>query len=246
MIQLKVNPALDLRSYAKAYQRDGYVQIPDFLDAATAEHVARVLQQGTPWEIALSRADGGAETITRAELQSLGAQGLRPKVEAVVRQARDGFAFVYLSYPMIRAYLEQREPGHPLHQVTEFLNSGQFLDAGAAVTGERGLTKVDAQASWYRPGDFLTLHNDHGVGERRAAYTLGFTRNWRPDWGGQLLFHDDDGQITRGLTPRFNALTLFKVPRLHSVASVASYAGEPRLSIVGWLRNDPPAKRLMG
>lgn len=242
MITLRLNPSLDLRPYAKAYARDGFVQIPDILDPAGAEAIAQVLQNGTPWEIALSRPDGGAETISGAQLRTLGAQGLKPKVEAVVRQASTEFAFIYLCYPMIRAYLEQRDPGHPLHRMTEFLNSTEFLNAGGAVTGEAGLTKVDAQATWYRPGDFLTLHDDHGVGERRAAYTLGFTKGWRPDWGGQLLFHDEDGQITRGLTPKFNTLTLFKVPRLHSVAPVASYAGAPRLSIVGWLRNDPPVK----
>src|SRR5690606_33969599 len=143
---------------------------------------------------------------------------------------------------MIEALIQGRDPGHPLHAMTEFLNSPEFRGLGASVIGDPGVTKLDAQATWYRPGDFLTLHDDTGKGERLAAYTLGFTKGWRPDWGGQLLFHDDAGQITRGLTPGFNVLTLFKVPRQHSVAPVASYAGAPRLSITGWLRNDPPAR----
>jgi SM-20-related protein len=41
------------------------------------------------------------------------------------------------------------------------------------------------------------------------------------------------------LAPAFNCLTLFTVPRPHSVATVAPYAGAPRLSIVGWGRTDP-------
>src|SRR4030095_15817893 len=99
------------------------------------------------------------------------------------------------------------------------LNSSAFLDFGRVITGEAGVNRVDAAATWYRPGDFLTLHND-AIGLRRAAYTLGFTRGWRPDWGGQLLFHDQAGEITRGLMPRFNVLTLFK--RLpHSGAQAA-------------------------
>jgi SM-20-related protein len=57
-----------------------------------------------------------------------------------------------------------------------------------------------------------------------------------------LLFHDQTGGVTRGLAPGFNILTLFSVPQPHSVAQVASYAAAPRLSIVGWLRNDPPYK----
>ena len=78
------------------------------------------------------------------------------------------------------------------------------------------------------------------MGERRAAYTIGLTRTWRPDWGGQLMFHDEAGDVVRGLLPRFNVLTLFKVPLLHSVAPVAPYAAAPRFMITGWLRDDPP------
>ena len=78
------------------------------------------------------------------------------------------------------------------------------------------------------------------MGERRAAYTLGLTRDWRTDWGGQLLFHDEAGDVPRGLMPRFNVLTLFKTPQWHTVATVAPYAGAPRLSITGWLRDDKP------
>jgi len=107
------------------------------------------------------------------------------------------------------------------------------------VAGETGITKIDAQATLFRPGDFLALHNDTGVGERRAAYTIGLTRDWRTDWGGQLLFHDEAGDVSRGFRPGFNVLTLFRTPQWHSVATVAPYAGAPRLSITGWLRDDP-------
>jgi SM-20-related protein len=51
--------------------------------------------------------------------------------------------------------------------------------------------------------------------------------------------HGDDLEIERGFMPGFNALTIFNVPRWHSVAPVAPYAGAPRLSIVGWARRDP-------
>jgi SM-20-related protein len=161
------------------------------------------------------------------------------RLQALAGRASQGFAYVYLVYPMILAYLEGRDPGHPLHMVSEFLNGPEFLAFGRAVTGEAGVIKADAQATFYRPGDFLNLHDDSGVGERRAAYTLGFTRRWRPDWGGQLLFHDAAGDVTRGFAPRFNVLTLFRAPRQHSVAPVAAYAAAPRLSITGWLRDDP-------
>jgi SM-20-related protein len=98
----------------------------------------------------------------------------------------------------------------------------------------------------FRPGDFLTVHTDTSkdmvAEDRVCAYTLGFTRKWRVDWGGQLLFYDQAGQIMRGLPPAFNTLTLFTVPRAHAVATVAPFTGAPRLSIVGWGRSDPAQK----
>ena len=93
---------------------------------------------------------------------------------------------------------------------------------------------LDAQASLFRPGDFLNLHDDKDKGQRICAYTLGLSAHWRPDWGGQLLFHDERDDIKLGLMPRFNTLSVFKVPVRHSVAMVASYARAPRLSITGW------------
>ena len=63
----------------------------------------------------------------------------------------------------------------------ERLNTPDVVAIAAAVTGERALTRIDGQATWFRPGDFLALHNDTGVGERRAACTLlGLTRGLRP------------------------------------------------------------------
>ena len=118
-----------------------------------------------------------------------------------------------------------------------------MLALARRVSSAPQVIKMDAQATWYRPGDFLTLHNDFNERhERVAAYTLSFTRGWRPDWGGQLLFHNEDGDIELGLQPGFNVLTVFQTPRLHSVAPVAPYAGAPRLSITGWLRSDRPGR----
>jgi Rps23 Pro-64 3,4-dihydroxylase Tpa1-like proline 4-hydroxylase len=62
------------------------------------------------------------------------------------------------------------------------------------------------------------------------------TPRWRVDWGGLLLFVDERGNVSRGLTPAFNALNLFRTPQPHTVSAVAPFAGANRLSITGWLR----------
>ena len=234
-----LNPALKASDYAAVYARDGMVQVPNLFRAEIADTLEEVLNRGTDWSLVHADAQGRHVILDPQMLARTPPAELRGRINEVMQRAGQGFSYLYLAYPMINAYLDGRDPDHPLNALTEFVNSPEFIAFGHEITGEP-VTKVDAQATLYRPGHFLTQHDDLGVGERRAAYTIGLTRNWRPDWGGQLLFHDDRGDVCRGLSPRFNVLTLFKVPLLHSVAPVAPYAAAPRYMITGWLRDDPP------
>ncbi|WP_428150171.1 2OG-Fe(II) oxygenase [Brevundimonas sp.] len=237
---IRLSPKLDARHYAAAFQRDGMVQVPDFLTPESADRLEAALKTATPWGLSLTDAAGKGEFLSPEALQALGRDGVAAKARGAMTAARTGFGFSFLAYQIIESFLAGREPGHPTHDLLQLLNSPEARDFCAAVAGETGITKIDAQATLFRPGDYLTLHNDTGVGERRAAYTLGLTRDWRTDWGGQLLFHDEAGDVPRGLMPRFNVLTLFRTPQWHTVATVAPYAGAPRLSITGWLRDDKP------
>ena len=218
---LRLNPALDPAAFAQVYAREGLVRIPEVFEPAVVDRLAGILEQTLDWDVICSNETGGAEILSRARRAELGTEALSARLHGATLRARSGFAYIYLGYPMIDAFVEGRDPGHPIHALTAFLNSPEMIAFGAAVTGEPGVTKIDAQATLYRPADFLTLHDDTGAGERLAAYTLGLTRQWRPDWGGQLLFHDETGDVERGFAPAFNVLTLFKVPRKHSVAPVA-------------------------
>ena len=83
----------------------------------------------------------------------------------------------------------------------------------------------------------LRRHHDRAEGSKRqAAYVFNLTETWRPEWGGLLMFHDDNRDVTRALVPRWNALNLFRVPQDHSVSLVAPFAPVSRLSVTGWFR----------
>jgi len=234
---LRLNPNLDPAPFAAIFQRDGVVQIPVFLEPADAESIAAVIG-GLTWNVVAPDEKSETLVISPQVIQKFGEAQVRQFLQGAIKRASRGFSFVHLSYAIQDEYA--RDPTAPIHQATEFLQSRAFLDFGAAVIGDDRVDGVRVQASNYRPGDFLTLHDDrHKQDDRLAAFTLGFTRDWRPDWGGQLLFHDAEGQIERGFTPGFNVLTLFKVPRAHSVAPVAAYAAAKRLSLTGWLVREP-------
>lgn len=246
-LSLELNRTLDVRGFASAYAQHGIVRIANVFSPASADAVTRVLEQ-TPWQLGLSETNdvpGGCYDAER--IKALGQATLNDRIAAVLRRAGSGFAYVYLVYPMIEAFITGKDPGHPIHEISEFLNGPAFVQLLRDVTRRHDILKAEAAATFFRPGDFLTYHDDGSQDpdtvNRVCAYTLGFTRFWRPDWGGQLLFHEATGHIARGFAPGFNSLTLFTVPRAHSVAQVASYASTRRLSIVGWGRSDPAVQR---
>lgn len=159
------------------------------------------------------------------------------RVAGARARAGAGFSFIYRSFPMLTAYQQRRLPDHLLHRVFEFINGPAVLGLMRHVTGHMDIARADAQATLYEPGCFLTTHNDSmPAHHRRAAYVFGFTRTWRLDWGGLLLFHDERGRVLDGATPGFNTLDIFSVPQLHSVSSVAPFAQAGRYAITGWAR----------
>ena len=230
---LRINSDLPIDTFATRFAREGYVQIPAFLAPDDAEAVAGLLEPLT-WNIVAPDETGETLVISPDVIKKFGEAQVRQFLQGAIRRAGKTFSFVHMSYALQDEY--PRGPEAPIHRATEFLESRAFLDLGGRVIGAPEVTGVRVQASYYRPGDFLTVHDDsHRKDHRLVAFTLGFTRRWRPDWGGQLLFHDAEGNVTRGLAPGFNVLTLFKVPTAHSVAQVASYAEAKRLSLTGWL-----------
>jgi Rps23 Pro-64 3,4-dihydroxylase Tpa1-like proline 4-hydroxylase len=121
----------------------------------------------------------------------------------------------------------------------ELINDEPFLDLARAVTGLAQLTKADGQATLFAQGQFLAAHDDSHVAEGwRVAYVLNLCAlDWRPEWGGYLLFYDDEGDVVAGFRPRFNTLNLFLVPQRHAVTFVPPFAPVGRYAITGWFRD---------
>ncbi|MBY0562642.1 MAG: 2OG-Fe(II) oxygenase [Hyphomonadaceae bacterium] len=243
MLSFRLNPALDVVGLARTYAQDKIVQIEDMFDPQTADAM-EVAMRGLPWRLLCQNERGESILLSREELVAMSKEE-RARFEGGIRErAAANLGYTYFAYPMIDALLAGREPGHPIHALTEFLNSAPFLEFARTLIGCPGLTKIDGHATNYQRGHYLTRHIDDGARkERRAAYTLGFTRKWEPDWGGLLLFLDEKNNVRRGFLPRFNVLTVFDGLMLHTVTQVSGFAPAARLSVAGWFRDDPlPAR----
>ena len=204
------------------------------LDQALA--VAEALQQpAVPWEWVFMEGQS-ITTIASTRVAAMARSQVSALWRIIHAQANDQFQFSYRKYSLIDA----ARRGTPIHPaLADFLGSiasKDSIDAVRALSGANDIKQVDAQATRYEPGDFLTVHTDDQDAHftRRVAYVYSLCQGWKPDWGGLLHFHGDAGEIIETYVPEFNTLTLFTVPQAHWVSAVAPFAGAPRHSITGW------------
>ncbi|MCH7806001.1 MAG: 2OG-Fe(II) oxygenase [Proteobacteria bacterium] len=237
-MNIRLNPSLDADQLAQDFAKARRIQIRDILELEAAERLYRCLAEETPWLTAYR--DGSQDHMVSEErLKAMTPKEVQALQQKVWRQARDQFEFMYSCYPLMDDRLKAENPDLFLYQWIEYVNSEEVLAFFRKVTGLKSLIRADGQGTWYRKGQFLTLHNDYDPSDdgKRVAYVLSFSREWRPDWGGFLQFYDDDFNIEAGFMPRFNAISMFETPQNHSVTYVTPFCGNRRLAITGWFRD---------
>ena len=236
----ELNPLVDQDAAAERFAREGRVQIKDFLQEEAGRTIHHVLAHETPWGLAWRAASDGPHSLRNNQLATLPPADrnvMSARISAAMREK--DYAFIYAQYPMLDAYLQQWRDHEALDMLVEHINSEPLLDLVRIVSGISELRKGDAQATLYAPNHFLAQHDDSHVAEGwRVAYVMNFcAEDWRPDWGGYLLFYDEEGDVIAGFRPRFNALNLFRVPQKHSVTYVPPFAPVARFAITGWFRD---------
>jgi len=235
-------PGLDPDVLARVYAQAGRIHIPAILRPECAKAAYQSMLDEVPWQLHFNDA-GRVYDLAPEQVQVLPASHQVLLHQRLQANAASSFQFLFDNFPLSDAYGNVQHRQLYLMRVFEFLSSARFLDFARRLTGEPSIALVDAQATLYRPGHFLTEHDDAISGtmpgaiqrpRRLAAYVLNLTPGWRADWGGLLLFIDRDGHVAEGYTPVFNALNVFKVPQPHAVSCVAPFAGGGRYSISGW------------
>lgn len=228
--------ALDLDTTAPAARlaQTGRAQVQGLLQPDAAAGLHACLAGQVPWGLAFME-DGRPRTLRSEDLRALTAAQRAELGARIQAEARGGYQFMYHAYMMVSAHLEGRDPQLPLHRLLEYLNAEPFLRFARQLTGVPELRRANAQATCYLPGDFLKYHTDADSNEgRRFAYVINMTRDWQADWGGLLQFLDDDGGVIETFLPRWNSLSVFRVPTAHCVSQVTGWARTPRLAITGW------------
>lgn len=230
-----LNPALNRPALLREFKQQGRILVPDVFQAEEADRIHRCLTEETPWDIAFVDDQGKGVSYTPEEWRAFPPAERQRLVAGVQKRAETEFQFVYNKLSILRHYEQGTHPQLYYHQLIETLCSWDFIQFARDITGDTEINRVDAQAARYVAGQYLKQHNDLSNHEdRRYAYVLNFTRDWKSDWGGLLHFFDDHDNVTATYKPGYNTLMLFKVPVTHSVSYVAPFATGQRVTIVGW------------
>lgn len=228
-------PAGDaLAEHVRQYRAEARARLYQVWSPDVAQAIAAAMSSAVSYANTF-HVDGRTQLATPDDLQKMDAQGRQQLGEKINAGAANGVGFLYERY-----YLPEQPNASvpaPLYGVAEALNSEPVLAMVRKMSGIDDISCASTQVTRYRPGHFLTRHNDVVPAEhRRVAYVLGFTPRWHPDWGGLLQFYRQDGVPQDTWAPGFNDLMLFDVHRVHAVTYVTPFAAAPRQAISGWFR----------
>ncbi|MDR7268108.1 Rps23 Pro-64 3,4-dihydroxylase Tpa1-like proline 4-hydroxylase [Pelomonas saccharophila] len=227
-----INPTLDLSEIRARFGRDRRVLIRDFFKPDVADALARAVE-AIDWSLCY-RDTQGDRRLTGEQLRGLEEDQRAHLINGITEVARRGFQFSFFTESLADA-MYRGETGL-LARFIRWMADEAFLSVMRDITGVPDVNRVYAQATMYAPGSFLLAHDDHvDVEDRRLAYVINLTRQWRPDWGGLLNFSDRDGSVRDSYFPHFNSLSLFAVPQTHFVSYVPPFAQGQRNAITGWL-----------
>lgn len=235
----EINPSLDREGPRREFAATTRAQVRDVLTAETAHEIRDILMHEMRWGMAVGA--GTAKPISVRNEEIATAEGAarvnRAAADAHAASQRGDYGFRFAHFPIVDALNQGWDPGGAHELLLEYINTEEFLGLARDVTGIAELCRADSQATLFAANHYLGRHIDSHVAQGwRVAYVLNLTiDDWHPDWGGYLLFLDENGDIAKGYRPRFNSLNLFAVPQSHSVSYVPPFAPKGRLALTGWL-----------
>lgn len=233
-----LNGDLNVSEHARQYAEHGYAVLEPFLTAPVATQIYNAALAATDWTL-VTVIEGQHREFVSSEMDKVD-RGRRAAFDSLVlREARAGFCYLF---DRIDLYTQRRRNAigdAALAEAAELVASEAFLDLGRRLTGDLAIRFADCQLTRFGPGHFLTAHDDSATDkDRSAAFVLNLSQGWCADYGGVLQLLDPQGDVRVGLVPKFNRLSVFRVPQAHAVSVVAPFAPGPRVAITGWFRRD--------
>ena len=232
-----INNSLDIRQLSVDFTHNKSVQVFDFLKDSEADKLYNWFNFDIPedwWFTSIHNPNeegyDGANNIQRKP-------GSEKLIEEKISEANEAFLNGNFSYVFDRSMPHAATCTCRECQFLNWLGSDFMLFFIRSITGVEVSRTNEVFASRFTSNQFLSPHHDEGKGKIGFVYTL--TKNWRPEWGGNLHFMEDDySTVIKTIVPVFNRLTIFDIPSKngvpHYVSHILPTVKSNRISITGW------------
>jgi SM-20-related protein len=234
-----LNIDLNKRKIKYDFLKDGYVIIDNFLQQNHADRIFNHFNSEMPqswWSVSTRPAPNGENKIDYCVYNEENKILIEQK-EKIANLAFDKSQFSYI----FRRTLDDHVEGCYCVEceLRKYLNTPEIHEFISRITDIPITDSFELFASWYKKGDFLSMHTDGGNGKVGFVYNI--SRNWRPEWGGLLHFLSatDSNYVEKVISPRYNALVLFDLSTTAGANHFVSHVNtsqEKRLSFTGWFK----------
>lgn len=204
------------------------LKIDNFLKDSYAQLLYEYLYNNKEWYLATGIEKNKYEKKNIPQLNNINTLQIKNVNNAF---AKDQFSYIF------NRFMNGTNMSFYEFSIRQLLNSKTFINKLNEITG-LNLTKLTTLfASKYQPGNFLSPHSDRGNG--RLAFVINLTKNWKPQYGGNLHFlNESRTEIIDTIVPAFNNFVIFYVPEdkgiPHYVSHVVSGVKVNRYAITGW------------
>lgn len=113
---------------------------------------------------------------------------------------------------------------HHLNQLRERINARFYL----------GLQEYECHLAYYPPGTFYKKHLDRFEknSSRRLSFIFYLNKEWKEEWGGELVTYDQQGKIIKMISPMPGSFVCFLSDEFPHEVRPSSHE---RRSLTGWM-----------
>ena len=223
-----INIKEDIDSLRERYKVSERLKIDNFLDEQFAESLYKYVYLEKSWTLATG--------LNKNKYEKKNVPMFDKINQLQIKNVSDGFGKDEFSYIFYRA-MNNQNISYFEFILRKTLNSHAFIDILNNITGLNLTQLTTLFLSKYKSGNFLSPHSDQGNG--RLAFVINLSKFWKPQYGGNLHFlNDDRTEIIETFVPGFNNMLIFYVPEEngipHYVSHIAPNVKFSRYAITGW------------
>ena len=226
-----INNNLDINKINTEFNENARVSIKNILNDEFAQHLYNYLNKlpNSLWHTAC--------VYSNTKYMKPNIEKYKNKNKDFINKANISFSIGEFSYSLNRTMNSENSMNYTEFILRKTLNSEEFISLLNSCLGME-LTKLnDLFISLYKPLNFLSPHCD--VQNGIIAVTISLTKDWKPQYGGNLCFLSEDRtKIIDTIVPSFNSLYAFYIPTNtgipHFVSHVAPRVIPKRFTITMW------------